>query len=291
MPDPDRLLELALGLYAVAPGEFTPARTAAVAQAKGSGEKELAAALGRLRKPSTGAWAVNLLVRREADQIDQVLAMATSLRAAAESLDGDELRALTRQRRQLTGALTTRARQLAQEAGTRLSASVAEQVEDTLTAAMLEPDAAQALRTGLLLTTLRAPSEEGYDAAVAVPAALGTRVEAVAAPALHVVPVDDTTRRDAARDELERAEAEVESAEQELTGHARALEELQGRAFQLRSEVDELQRRISDLEEQAEGVDDEAEAASGERDDAQAARDEAVAARDRARSALDALET
>ena len=68
-------------------------------------------------------------MRRETEQIDQVLTVAESLRAAAEALDGAELRALTKQRRQLTSALTTRARQLAREHGTRLTQAVADQVE------------------------------------------------------------------------------------------------------------------------------------------------------------------
>ena len=56
------------------------------------------------------AWVVNMLVRHETEQVDQVLAVGAALRDAAESLDGKELRELTKQRRQLTAAVTTRAR-------------------------------------------------------------------------------------------------------------------------------------------------------------------------------------
>src|SRR4051812_10335881 len=98
----EELLEIADRLYAVPLAEFTPARDAA---AKEQTDKELAARVKALKKPSVAAWAVNLLVRREADQIDQVLALGDSLRAAAESMSGEELRALTRQRRALTNAL------------------------------------------------------------------------------------------------------------------------------------------------------------------------------------------
>ena len=51
---------------------------------------------------------------------------------------GDELRALTRQRRQLTAAVTTRARGVAADEGVRVTQAVADQVEATLTAAMLD---------------------------------------------------------------------------------------------------------------------------------------------------------
>ena len=56
------------------------------------------------------AWVVNLLVRREAEQVEQVLGVGAALREAQANMAGDELRALTRQRRQLTAAVTTRAR-------------------------------------------------------------------------------------------------------------------------------------------------------------------------------------
>ncbi|GGF38232.1 hypothetical protein GCM10011519_09760 [Marmoricola endophyticus] len=289
---PEQLLGQAQRLYAVVPNEFTATRNAAAKAAKQEGDADLAAALGALRKPAAAAWAINLLVRREAEQIDQALGMAESLRAAAEALDGDGLRALTRQRRQLTSALATRARQLAQEAGVRISGSVAEQVEATLTAAMLDADAAEAVRTGLLVGPLSVPPATSYDELVAVPSALGTRIEpdpSDPGPALHAVPTDPGIRREAAREELQRAETEVAGAEDEVAQRDHDLEELQGRALQLRSEVDELQRRIGELEESAEDVEEQVEEAETARDEARDLLAEAVRARDDARAALDAL--
>ena len=75
----------------------------------------LAAQVKALRKPSTAAWVVNLLVRRETEQVEQVLAVGAALREAQASMSGDELRALTRQRRQLTAAVTTQARRVARK--------------------------------------------------------------------------------------------------------------------------------------------------------------------------------
>ena len=141
---------------------------------QGGGDKELAARVKKLKKPSVAAWAVNLLVRRESEQIDSVLGLAEQLRAAAEALDGDELRALTRQRRQLTTALASSARSLAREAGVRLTGPVVDQVEGMLTAAMLDPVAAQVVRTGRVVTafTSTGVSELDVDGVVAVPEAL-----------------------------------------------------------------------------------------------------------------------
>src|SRR6476469_915835 len=146
--EPDPLLAVADQLYGLALPEFTPARDARAKALKGD-DAALAAAVKALRKPSTAAWVVNLLVRREAGQVDQVLTMGAALREAQASLAGEELRALTRQRRQLTAAVTTRARALSAEHGLRVTPAVADQVEATLTAAMVAAGCAAAGRSGL----------------------------------------------------------------------------------------------------------------------------------------------
>jgi len=163
----DALLAVAERLYAGPAEEFTEARNAA---AKGV-DRLLATEIKKLKKPSVAAWAVNLLVRSETEQIDSVLELAASLRAAAEALDGDELRALTRQRRQLTSALATAARSHARDAGVRLTGPVVDQVEGMLTAAMLDPVAAQVVRTGRVVTAFTATGVSDLDVAavVAVP--------------------------------------------------------------------------------------------------------------------------
>ena len=178
----DELTEIADRLYAGPADAFTDARNAA---AKGIKDKALAAQVKKLKKPSVSAWAVNLLVRRESDQIDSVLALAEQLRAAAEALDGDELRALTRQRRQLTTALASTAKSLARDAGVRLTAPVVEQVEGMLNAAMLDPVAAQAVRTGRVLSAFTSTGVSELDVAsvVALPDALDVQAVPVDGPA------------------------------------------------------------------------------------------------------------
>ena len=109
----DPLLEAADRLYGLTLPEFTPARDALVKEHKA--DKELAARLKALKKPSLAAYVVNLLVRRDAAQVDQVLVVGEALRQAQQDLDGAELRNLTRQRRQLTAAVTQQARSLASQ--------------------------------------------------------------------------------------------------------------------------------------------------------------------------------
>lgn len=284
------VLAVAGPLYALPPGDFTAARDQA---ARAADDKATAAAVKRLRKPSVAAWAVNLLVRREAEQIDQVLTLAASLRDAAAAMDGDELRALTRQRRQLTSALATSARALAREHEVRLSGEAVERVEEVLNAAMLDQVAADAVRTGLLVTTFRATGvgEVDLDGVLAVPSAVGTRAEPVerAAPSLHVVPDDDAVVRGRAEEALDRASAEREAAERVLAEADEEIARLDALQLQVQDELDQARRRVAELEEQAEDVESDHDAAEDARADAL---DQATAAReaeDRARERLAAL--
>jgi hypothetical protein len=291
----DPLLEIADELYALPLAEFTPARDARAKELKGD---ELGPRVKALKKPSTAAWVVNLLVRREADQVEQVLTVGDALRAAQASMSGEDLRALTKQRRQLTAAVTHQARRLAGDEGVKVTQAVADQVEATLTAAMVQEECGQAVRSGLLVAALATTGVDEVELAraVAVPEALGfeatPREAAPAAPPdLHVVPDPDADEkaRAAAQDRLDAAEESLGEAQEAYDETAAAVEELEARSMQVQSEIDELKRRLSDLEESYEEIDDEL----GEAEDAKAeARDalrKATQGRDTAAKALDRL--
>jgi vacuolar-type H+-ATPase subunit I/STV1 len=296
----DELTSIADRLYAGPADAFTDARNAA---ARDCGDKALAARIKQLKKPSVAAWAVNLLVRRESGQIDSVLELGESLRAAAEALDGDELRALTRQRRQLTTALATSARSLAGESGARLTGPVVEQVERMLNAAMLDPVAARVVRTGRVLIAFASTgvSELDVESVVALPEALDVRAVAVEAPVggsvddegdderapvgLHVVP-DDGVKVAAAEEALEEATGQVAEAEHELAEVDESVESLNARRLQLQGEADELRRRLAAIEDDVDQVDDELEEACEARDAARGVLEEARRTQTRAEEAL-----
>jgi hypothetical protein len=291
----DPLLEIADELYGLPQEEFTPARDAKAKELKG--EKDLAAAVKKLKKPSVAAWVVNLFVRREGAQVEQVIAVGTALREAQDGMDGAELRALTKQRRQLTSAVTQQARVLAKDEGVKVTQSVADQVEATLTAAMLDPDCAKAVRSGLLTAALSSTGVDTVDVAgaAAVPEALGfeatpTSGEAPARPDLHVVPDDeDARRREEAETALTAAQVTVDETGGALSEATKAVEELQARSLQVQSEIDELKRKVSELEASAEETDEELEEAEEAQGEAEAAHAAAVKTRDAAQKVLDKL--
>jgi hypothetical protein len=291
---PEELLVVAEELYAGSADAFTAARNEA---AKCVDDRSVAAEIRKLKKPSVAAWAVNLLVRAEAEQIDAVLELADSLRAAAESLDGDELRALTRQRRQLTAALATAARSHAREAGVRLTGPVVDQVEAMLTAAMIDPVAARVVRTGRVVTGFTATGVSDLDVAavVALPGALDVRAtarppaeEGTPPPELHVVP-DGGARLAAAEDALEEASGRLTRAEALLSEAEEVVETLNARRLQLQGEADELRRRLAAIDDEVDEVDDELEEAQEARSEASADVRETRRGRDAAQEALERL--
>jgi hypothetical protein len=288
----NELLSVADELYGLTPGDFTPARDAKARELKGS---DLAATVRKLKKPSVAAWVVNQLVRHETEQVDQVLAMGEALRSAQAGLKGEELRALTRQRRQLTAAVTTRARSVAAELGVKVTQAVADQVEATLTAAMVDEECARAVRSGLLVAALASTGVDEVDVAdaVATPDALGFAAsphaaEPEAPPELRVVPdpeADQKARKEAERT-LEQAEGRLAEASEALEAAARDVSDLEARSMQLQAELDELRGKVAELESAFEEVDEELADAEDVRAEAESTVSSATRDRDAAAAAL-----
>jgi hypothetical protein len=297
MPDP--LLAIADELYALPLADFTPARDALVKEHKA--DKDLATAIKGLRKSSLAAWVVNLLVRRDPEQVDQVIAVGVALREAQENLDATQLREFTKQRRQLTATVTTTARRFAREEGVKVTQSVADHIEGTITAAMLDADAAKAVRSGLLVTALEATGLGDLDlsGAVALPEALGFEATArpVAAPdpnvrpQLHVVPDPeaDQKARAIADGRVADAKADLGEAQKAERAARRAVEKLQAKTLQVQSEIDELRSKLAALESSLEDIDDELGDAEAEQVEAQEAVAEAEAVVEDAKAARDRL--
>jgi DNA repair exonuclease SbcCD ATPase subunit len=145
-------------LYESPPEGFVSARTAAVDEARKAGDRDTAKRLAALKKPTVAAWVVNLLALRRPELIEELVELSGALREAQRGLQGDQLRELTAQRRQVVSALVTAARKLAQAAEPGIKLPLGE-VEATLSAALAEPDVAAQVRTGRLI---RAASYAGF---------------------------------------------------------------------------------------------------------------------------------
>lgn len=149
----EALRGIAAALYAGPLSEFVARRDE---RARDLDDKALRAAVKSLPKPAAGAWLVDLMVVRMPEEIAEVLGLGATLRQAQEELDAAQLRTLAAQRRRLVAAVVRRGREEAAAMGERVSAAAAEQAASTLQAAMADPGAAGALRTGLLVRPMAA---------------------------------------------------------------------------------------------------------------------------------------
>ncbi|MGW9309322.1 hypothetical protein ACWGPQ_15065 [Saccharomonospora azurea] len=151
----DKLDAVVTELYGVDPGEFVTTREEHAARARERGEKNLAAEIRKLRKPTTAAALVNRLARQHPDEVSALAELGDRLRAAHRELAGDRLRELTRERADRVRALVERAETPASGA---LGESVRREVAATLEAAVGDADAARAVADGCLTSAL-SPSD------------------------------------------------------------------------------------------------------------------------------------
>ncbi|HSU08013.1 MAG TPA: hypothetical protein VLK57_02310, partial [Pseudonocardia sp.] len=142
-------------LYGLPPDEFVPARDDRVAAAKESGDRDLARALARLRRPTKAAWLANLLARHRTEQLDGLVSLARSLTRAQQELDGDALRALSGQRHRAVGAMARDAGRLAARRGEAVNDALVREVAGILDAALADPAVAEEVRAGRLTKTVR----------------------------------------------------------------------------------------------------------------------------------------
>jgi hypothetical protein len=251
-------------LYGLDASEFVAARDGRARAARQAGDRALADQVKALKRPSAAAWVVNILVRQRPGEIERLVRFGESFREAQANLAGDELRRLGRQRHQVLGALGQEARRLAEERGQPVSQAIQRDVESTLDAAVTDRGAADAVRSGRMLRSVRHAGMGPLDlgGAMAAPE-IGVR----AAPAIGRAPAsaaDTEDRRSpedekiaAARDTLEEAEADVERADHRFSTAQRAAEEAEGRRA-------DAERRIQALEEDLARADEALRAATAQ---------------------------
>jgi hypothetical protein len=227
-------------LYGLPLERFVPERDALAKALRAEGQREEAARVAKLRKPSVAAWAVNQLVRTQVRALNELLEAGDGLAAAHAAVvsgagDGRALREAGERERAAVEALVEAARGLLTSDGHELSPAIIDRVADTLNAAALEDGAREQVRHGQLERELRhvGLGAAGLSVAVASPPAkpAGTRAEApepdraAARRAARVAEADARRRAERAERALEAAQrnrdkaaAQLEEAEHALTG-------------------------------------------------------------------------
>ncbi|WP_158578602.1 hypothetical protein [Spongiactinospora rosea] len=276
------LEEAADRLYALAPDDFTAERESLAKAAKQAGDASLAKEIGRLRKPTVAAWAVNHAARAAPGAFTELADLGARLRAAWADQDPAALAELTRARGPLTARLARLVREHAERAGRPLTGSAATEMEQTLDAATVDEGAAQEVRRGRLTRPL------SYTGFTPAPAAAPKAKTATKRPAEKR---SGGEREDRRRKELEQALAEAERAAEEAErGHA----EWAGELAEATAEHDRAAARVESLTRQLAEARQNLTAAEHRRDvaarDEERARHAATTARHKAAQAAHALQ-
>lgn len=224
-------------LYALPPAEFVAARDAHARLAADRGDKALAKQVSALRKPTSSAWALNLLARRDASDLAEALALGDELRTAQEELRGGALRQLSARRRAVLSALVRRVETLAGDAGQPLGPDAVQQVRTTLTAALADAVLGARIRAGRLVKPVE---QSGF----------GPLSETATPVRDDLAPRREQRRErqlERAREDIGTAQADVRKADAAVTEAEQALTEREEHTAALRAEL----RRAQQAEQEA----------------------------------------
>ncbi len=300
----DELAAVADELYALPPEDFVAERDARAKQLRTDGDRDLAADVKALPRPTAAAWLLNQLARLQPDAVQELVSLGAELRDAQENLDGDQLRALDRQRRQVVRAFARQAAELADDLGRPLSGSVADQVNETLRAAVADEEAGEALLTGTLTTALSyvGMGEGSVSRAVAVPGARPSSTQTGKQPAgKQSAAKKSAAKKSGAKKSGAKKTAEPERPDEVAAARQRRLEETRSEVAEAEQAAEDAVDALAERERELAAADErygglaerlaelraELERAEAEAAEAETARDEARRQRDDAASEAD----
>lgn len=225
----DPLLRETEKLYGLPVAEFTPARNARAKELR-KDDPELAAAVGKLPKPSVAAAAVNELVREDPSEVRALVQAGKRLRAAQERAVQGRSAGLNAAVREHRDALERVQRDLRRR---KLSGQTLERATRTLRVASLDPALHPLLERGVLHEDVEAAGF-GLDPGI-VPARPAGRKR----PAPK--PKDDAKarRRREAQAQLREAEAALEAAQRRAKAALREVEKAEAGVERARRAVDD----------------------------------------------------
>lgn len=212
----------AADLYSVPLSHFTAARDRLAERLRSEGEAEEAGRVGKLRKPSLAAWALNRTSRHHPDQIQELLDSHRRLREAGSRAAMEEA---SQMRRRAVTSLTEAAMAELVADGHAGSAQTRDRIGRTLLAVATDPQGEADLSAGRLVRELE-PSGGGWGE-VGLP------------PPPPVDPGQEAVRAaEQAQARVEKLEREAAEAELQAETLKQALAEARRRVKQTRAAAD-----------------------------------------------------
>lgn len=245
-------------LYAGPLEEFVPERDALARTLRETGERDAAAEVRSLRKPTVAAWALNQLSHRRSRQVGRLLEVADRLRqvqlqAMSGGRGAGELRETIAAYRDAVEDLSRDAAEILEQAGTSPAAHMAE-VMASLQAATVNEEARRQLREGTVSRPFAAPGLAGLAPGLAAtpgsePPLVDLEVE------LQESRQDEraAVRRaaDEARERQRKARQQLSALEQTADRLNRSAERAEKRAERLAADAEEAEREAWEARQRA----------------------------------------
>jgi hypothetical protein len=240
-------------LFSVPLEDFVAERKQVAKELREAGDREAAAEVAKLPKPTPPAWALNQLARSEPDAVGAWLDAAEELRAVSAS-PGRGLREAIEAHRDATRTLLGVVRDRARPGGKPLSEPMLERVRELLQAATVDGAVADELRAGRIVEggeppafgaaqALTAAGEGGEGAGPDAPSGSSRGADRAARPGgSSRASSRAATPRDSSRGARGPSRAEQRRAEKEREAERKAKERAERQA--------ELERHIAAAEEE-----------------------------------------
>lgn len=252
-------------LYGLDPNDFVAGRNELVRRLRAAGDRRLAAEVAKLRRPTPAAWAVNQLVRRHREEVEELVRLGEVLRAAQDSaLAGDragDLRQAGSARRDAVARLAELAEGVLADRGGGGPGAHAGEVAATLEAGSLDAEAAAAVLAGRLSASLQPPSGfAAFDSKVTEPRASKRAMVTPSKPELD--PGPERARREArhaveeAKRWWEERSTQARAAVETVSEHRQAAQDAEREVARLEDLLAETQRRLQAAVRAAERAED-----------------------------------
>ncbi|WP_144722130.1 hypothetical protein [Cellulosimicrobium sp. TH-20] len=279
-------------LFALPLEQFVVARTAAAKRVKASGDAVGAERVGRLTKPTVAAWVVNQVARERPDDVAALVSLGDELRDATADRDRTRLRTLDRLRRERVERVVGEVRDAGEIAGRAVSGTALDRLAETLTAAVMDPDAGALVRAGRLSQALQHVGfgivDEGGEPADVV--ALRARTGGAGAGDDGGTTGGAEPPEDAEEDAQEAAEREVEESAAEVDRLEAERDDADARAREAGDAVGQVEDELARVEDELARLADEREALRARLSDARDAESAAREALGAVDERLDAAE-
>jgi hypothetical protein len=231
------------------PEDFVASRDQLSKRLRDDGQTDEAKRVKSLRRPTVPAWAINQVVRRHPEELQELLRAGDELRRAQQkALSGvksADLRDAADRRRAALQPMVDAAEAVLEEAD-RSSAAHTEAAQATFESASVDEDAARQVREGRLAKELPAPSGFGAVSGLAVVPGEGGQTRA---PTAKQQQADQRARQQAERERraVQEAKEEAEKLDREARDADRRAFKAEQDASRARTEASRLRKKAEEL--------------------------------------------